>query len=118
MDAAVLPINRTHDQTMFDGVVMNIVYVMAKIRFGTYTMFPKSALSYRLLTFALAAAKHCGAYYGFNFLDECTLDVSPSDGIIGIIGWQCPYCVDVIKQNNHCINLKGSPYLHGTNRFA
>ena len=65
---------------MFYGVVMNIVYVVAKIRFGTDTMFPKSALPYRLLAFALAAAKHSGAYYGFNFPGECTLDVSPSDG--------------------------------------
>ena len=55
---------------MFDRVVMNIIYVMGKIAFGTNTMFPKSALPYRLFTFTLTAAKHGGTLAGFYLLGE------------------------------------------------
>ena len=50
---------------MFDRVVMNIIYVMVKIAFGTNAMFPESALPYRLFAFALTAAKHGGTLGGF-----------------------------------------------------
>jgi hypothetical protein len=61
VNTAMRPIDWTFYITVFDGIVMNIINVIAEILFITNPMFPKTPLPYRLLAFISRsqALAHC-----------------------------------------------------------
>ena len=79
MNTAVCPIGGTFNITVFDGIVMDVIYMTAEILIITNPMFPKSPLPYRLLTFMTATGKHGGAIIGCNLLGKRPLDITPTD---------------------------------------
>jgi hypothetical protein len=59
--------------------------MMAVIFVITNPMFPKSPLPYRLFIFMTATSKHGGAVIVCNLLGKRPLNISPTNGIIGIV---------------------------------
>ena len=79
MNAAVRPIDWALGESVFYGVVMNVIDMPGKIMFIPYSVFPKQPLPYRLFLFALAATVYIRPLVFGNTRGECAFNVAPTN---------------------------------------
>ena len=104
------PIADITTQSMFDGIEMDVVRATLQIRFVAHGVFVKTPLPNTAFVPPLFAGRQvfgtremCGEF-GFN--------QPPAQGIIRIIGRQCPNGVNMVRQYAYGDGFKGILFLH------
>jgi len=95
---------------------MDVIDVVAKIVFVLDGVIPKSALPDAALAFATAAS--VDAFCFGDLSGKTGLDQHPTGRVIGIIGRQGKYGVQMIGHDHHGVNLKWMAAAHNANGFA
>ena len=88
VEAGVGPVGGALDESVFDGVVVDVVDVATKIVRVADQVFPITALPQA--AFATRQAISGAAFHRGQSAREAGLDPRPSDCIVGIAPWQPP----------------------------
>ena len=90
---------------MFDWVDVTVLDVTRVIRFVSDEVLPKTALPNSPFTAGLPHGAQPFALW--NRFGEPRLDLAPSQGEIGVVGWQSPHGVYVVGQNDERVDVEG-----------
>lgn len=90
---------------MLNWIEVDVVHMAIKIVFISNRVFPKAPLPQAVLTARIF--RHLNALF-FNQASKPVLDTPPSSGVIRISYGQGPYSVQVLRQNDNCIDGKGA----------
>src|SRR3989338_1256594 len=103
------PIAGAGSQAVFHRVVMDVIHVIAPILLIAEGMFPEPPLPYRTLIAVIGA--------GIDLSRGSLLYFTPARGIIGVALRHAPDTMQVIGQDNQCVNPERPCRLHLAERF-
>ena len=105
MKRRVRPILYTRDQTMFHGIVVNVIDVSCEIVFVTDSVFPISPLPKRKLAVGVSLDADTSPQQATA---EVSFHTSPAPGEIRISLRQRKDCMKVIGQNHDRVDREGA----------
>jgi len=102
---------------MFHRIEMDVFDMVDEIHLTLDLMFPKTALPDSLFFLPLSGCRRCGLVLGSTLSTEITFYQTPTFGEIPVFMRQCPDTMQVVRQQNKCIELERMP-LHNTFKYS
>lgn len=101
---------------VLDRIEMDVIGVAFEVSFVTYQVFPEPTLPYSAFTFHASSGRQ--PFVFLNASRECRLDRMPAHGKVGIVLRQRPDAMQVVGENDRCVDDKGSFCPHLCKRLA
>jgi hypothetical protein len=96
---------------------MDVFDMVDEIRLTPDLMFPKTALPDSLFFLPKSGCRPCGLVLGSTLSTEITFYQAPTFGKIPVFMGQCPDAMQVVRQQNKCVDLERMP-LHDTFKYS
>src|SRR5262249_58108374 len=100
---------------MLNRVYVAILDVACVIAFVSDEMLPKAPLPNTSL--AARLSHRAQSFTHGNGAREPCFDPTPPHGKVRIAGRQSPHCMNVLRQNNKCVNMKRISLMRSTSCF-